>query len=76
VPGAEGTLYLDGARVEALYPLSIVTDAMGLNITVISHGSKLCFGVVSCPTGQQGIEDFGRLLKQSYQRLRRAVADA
>ncbi len=76
VPGAEGTLYLDGARVEALYPLSIVTDAMGLNITVISHGTKLCFGVVSCPTGQPGIEDFGGLLKQSYQRLRRAVAAA
>lgn len=76
VPGASEALYLEGARVESLYPLSIVTDAMGLNITVISHGNKLCFGVVSCPSGQPGIEGIGRQLKQSYQRLRRAIEAA
>jgi hypothetical protein len=46
---------------------------MGLNITVVSHVNKLCFAVISCPTGQPGIEGFGSLLKQSYRDLRQSV---
>ncbi len=75
VPGSREKLYLEGAELEALYPLSIITDNMGLNITVVSHVDKLCVAVVSCPTGQPGIEGFGGLLKQSYHDLRRRAGD-
>jgi diacylglycerol O-acyltransferase len=76
VPGSRDKLYLEGAELEALYPLSIITDAMGLNITVISHASKLCFGIASCPTDQPGIEQFGKLIRESYRDLQRAMRDA
>ena len=46
---------------------------MGLNITVVSHANKLCFGISSCPTEQPGIEGIGKLIKQSYADLRTAV---
>lgn len=75
VPGSRERLYLEGAELEAIYPLSIVTDAMGLNITVLSHVNKLCIAIASCPTDQPGIEDLGGLLKESYQALRDAVND-
>jgi WS/DGAT/MGAT family acyltransferase len=73
VPGSRERLYLDGSELEAIYPLSIVTDAMGLNITVVSHVNKLCFAIASCPRDQPGIEDLGKLLKDSYRELRDAV---
>jgi diacylglycerol O-acyltransferase len=73
VPGSRKKLYLDGAELEALYPLSVVTDAMGLNITVVSHVNKLCFAVASCPRDQPGIEGLGKMLKASYAELRAAV---
>lgn len=73
VPGSRERLYLEGAELEAIYPLSIVTDAMGLNITVVSHVNKLCIAVASCPTDQPGIEALGDLLKDSYRALREAV---
>ena len=73
VPGSPQKLYLEGAELEALYPLSIVTDGLGLNITVVSHVNKLCFAIVSCPTEQPGVEQLGKLLKQSYRNLRQAV---
>ncbi len=73
VPGSRQKLYLEGAELDALYPLSIITDGMGLNITVVSHVNRLCFAVIGCPTGQPGIEDLGGLLKQSYRNLRQSV---
>ena len=76
VPGSREKLYLEGAELEALYPLSIVTDAMGLNITVVSHVNKLCFAVASCPREQPGIEGLGKLIRSSYAELREAVQAA
>jgi len=73
VPGSREPLYLEGAELEEIYPLSIVTDAMGLNITVISHVNKLCIAVASCPTNQPGIEALDGLLRESYGNLRDAV---
>ncbi len=76
VPGSRNKLYLEGAELEALYPLSVVTDAMGLNITVVSHVNKLCFAIASCPRDQPGIEGLGKMLKTSYAQLRDAVQSA
>ncbi len=74
VPGSRERLFLEGAELEALYPLSIVTDGMGLNITVVSHVNKLCFAIASCPTRQPGIGELGKMLRASYRDLRDAVA--
>jgi diacylglycerol O-acyltransferase len=47
VPGPQVPLYLAGARLEANYPISVITDGMGLNITVMSYCGKLDFGIVA-----------------------------
>jgi WS/DGAT/MGAT family acyltransferase len=69
VPGPKQTLYLDGSRLEKIYPLSIVTDGMGLNITVISYGGKMYVGVLANGSSQPGIEHFDRHLKRAYRDL-------
>jgi hypothetical protein len=49
VPGPQVPLYVAGARVEAIYPLSAVTDMTGgLNITLFSYDGALDFGLVAC----------------------------
>jgi WS/DGAT/MGAT family acyltransferase len=63
VPGSRRPLYLEGARLEAIYPLSVITDGMGINITVVSYLKRLCVAVTSCPTQQPGIEELGRQLR-------------
>lgn len=73
VPGSKEKLYLEGAELEYLYPLSIVTDGMGLNITVVSYAKKLCIAIISCPTDQPGIEVLGKLVKDSFRDLQAAV---
>jgi WS/DGAT/MGAT family acyltransferase len=47
VPGPQFPLYMAGARLEAQYPISVVTDGMGLNITVMSYCGQLNFGIVA-----------------------------
>src|SRR3954471_12571745 len=47
VPGPQFPLYLAGARLEANYPVSVITDGMGLNITVMSYCGRLDFGIVA-----------------------------
>ena len=47
VPGPQFPLYLAGARMEANYPVSVITDGMGLNITVMSYCGHLDFGIVA-----------------------------
>jgi diacylglycerol O-acyltransferase len=47
VPGPQIPLYQAGARIEAHYPISVITDGMGLNITVMSYFGNLDFGIVA-----------------------------
>ena len=47
VPGPQFPLYCVGARVQAIYPVSVITDGMGLNITVMSYCGHLDFGIVA-----------------------------
>jgi diacylglycerol O-acyltransferase len=47
VPGAQFPLYLAGARLVANYPVSVITDGMGLNITVMSYCGRLDIGIVA-----------------------------
>jgi diacylglycerol O-acyltransferase / wax synthase len=46
VPGPREPLYCAGAQLCATYPVSIITDAVGLNITVLSYRDRMDFGIV------------------------------
>ena len=46
VPGPASPLYLAGARLEAIYPVSAIMDGVGLNLTVLSYCGGMDFGVV------------------------------
>ncbi len=48
VPGPAEPLYLMGARLEALYPVSVPTHGQCLNITCTSYAGTLNFGFTAC----------------------------
>jgi len=47
VPGPQVPLYCAGAQLLANYPVSVITDGMGLNITVMSYCGYLDIGIVA-----------------------------
>ncbi len=48
VPGPDVQAYLGGAKLLAYYPVSVVTDGQGLNITVHGYRGGLHFGLIAC----------------------------
>lgn len=47
VPGAPFPLYCGGAKMENNYPVSVLFEGVGLNITVLSYQSHLDFGLIA-----------------------------
>jgi diacylglycerol O-acyltransferase len=47
VPGPDIPLYYAGCRLVAYYPLSAIADGQGLNVTVMSLGGQLHFGLIA-----------------------------
>jgi WS/DGAT/MGAT family acyltransferase len=46
VPGPREPLYMAGAQLVSNYPVSVVTDGVGLNITCMSYRDHVDFGIV------------------------------
>lgn len=44
VPGPQKPLYFNGARMEGIFPVSLVAHGQALNITCLSYAGKLNFG--------------------------------
>ena len=48
VPGIQQQMYWNGARLDGTYPLSIVTDGMAMNITLVTNNDSVDFGIIAC----------------------------
>lgn len=48
VPGPKQPLYLNGARLAGMYPVSIPMQGAAMNITVTSYVDSLDFGITAC----------------------------
>lgn len=48
VPGIREPMYWNGARLNGNYPVSIITDGMALNITLVTYDQNVDFGIIAC----------------------------
>jgi WS/DGAT/MGAT family acyltransferase len=48
VPGPSKPMYFNGAKLDGMYPVSIVLDGQALNITLASRDKYLDFGLTGC----------------------------
>ncbi|MGH3496691.1 MAG: WS/DGAT/MGAT family O-acyltransferase [Nocardioidaceae bacterium] len=60
VPGPQLPLFVAGARVEGIHPVSAVTDLTGgINITLFSYDGSVDFGIIVC---REMVPDVWRLI--------------
>ena len=74
VPGPQFPLYCAGAELVANYPVSVITDGMGLNITVMSYRGHMDFGIVA---DRDQMPDAWRLidwLREALEELRAGIS--
>ena len=76
VPGPQVPLYLAGARMEGLYPLSIVVHGVALNITVQSYRGQLCFGLIACRRAVPDVAELARQMVRAFAALQTLPAPA
>lgn len=67
VPGPKEPLYWNGAKLEALYPASIVLDGQALNITMTSYLDKLEVGLTACRQALPRMQSLLLLLEEEIQ---------
>lgn len=66
-------MYCAGAKVTALYPVSIPVHGVGLNFTVQSYLDKMDFGLTADHASVPDIAKLGDLLMDSFKELKKAV---
>lgn len=74
VPGPKKPLYWNGARLDGIYPASIVMDGLALNITLTSNVDSLDFGVIGCRQSVPHLQHLLHYLDESLTGLERAAA--
>lgn len=73
VPGPRQQLYWNGARLEGIYPASIVTDGMALNITLVTCNDQVDFGITACRRTLPQIQRFIDYLEEALVELEQAA---
>jgi diacylglycerol O-acyltransferase len=69
VPGPRERLYWNGARLDGIYPASIVFDGFSMNITLVTYADKIDFGIIACRRSLPQIQRFIDYLEDSLQEL-------
>jgi WS/DGAT/MGAT family acyltransferase len=71
VHGPDEPLYLNGARLEALCPVSTLLGGMGLNITFMSYAGQVVIGFTANATALPGAGRLAHYTKQAFSTLQR-----
>ena len=74
VPGPQFPLYCAGARLVANYPVSVITDGMGLNVTVMSYDGHMDFGLIADRDQMPDLPKVIGWIKKETDALKRAPA--
>ena len=75
VPGPKDHLYLQGACMEEMHPISTLPPSNLLNITLFSYAGQLFFGLIATDELPQ-LPRLGEYVVQAFTELEAAVSDA
>ena len=76
VPGSRDTLFLNGARLDEVYPVSIPTQYLALNITISGYADKLGFGFTACRRSVPALQRMLDYTDEAIIELEQALAPA
>lgn len=74
VPGSATPLYLGGARMTGMYPISAIAAGMGLNATLASYAGAMDFGFVGNGVALPRLAELARHTRDAFDELKAAAA--
>ncbi|WLF84775.1 wax ester/triacylglycerol synthase family O-acyltransferase [Moraxella sp. ZY210820] len=66
-------LYLNGAKLEAMYPASVVVDGQAMNITVATYLDQLDVGVIACRQSLPKVQKMLKYFEQTLQEYEKII---
>jgi WS/DGAT/MGAT family acyltransferase len=76
VPGPTEPLYMDGSRMDALFPLSLLTHGNALNITCVSYAGTLNFGLTGARDTMPHLQRLAVYMGEALDEIEELVAGA
>jgi WS/DGAT/MGAT family acyltransferase len=76
VGAVDGERYLGACRLAAAYPVSMLADPTGLNVTLVSVDGHMDFGIVANASAVEDAAALARSCEAAFERLRRATTKA
>jgi diacylglycerol O-acyltransferase len=76
VPGPKKPLYMNGARLDGMYPLSVPYHGQAMNITCTSYDDQMSFGLVGCRRTAPSLQRLLTHLDNELQSLEEAAGVA
>ncbi|RJS93322.1 wax ester/triacylglycerol synthase family O-acyltransferase [Salinisphaera sp. Q1T1-3] len=70
LPGPREDLYVEGARMEAFFPTSLVTHGQALNITIHGYADTLGFGFIGCRDSLPSLQHIAVYAGEAVEELR------
>src|SRR4030095_7870805 len=73
VPGPQIPLFMGGRRLLAFLPLGIVSNNLGLFVSILSYERRMTFGMLVDSKQIPDVERLAECLRESYRELREAA---
>ncbi len=74
VPGPRQQMYWNGAKLDGIYPVSVVTEGQALNITLTNTANTLDFGLIGCRRSVPHLQHILTHLETALAELEKAYA--
>jgi hypothetical protein len=74
VRGPDETLYLNGAKLEAFFPVSTLIVGIGLNVTFMSYDGQVILGFTANGSALPEVESLARHTQEAFAALEKATA--
>ncbi|MDO9454032.1 MAG: wax ester/triacylglycerol synthase family O-acyltransferase [Stagnimonas sp.] len=74
VPGPSQTLYFNGAKLEQMYPISLLSHGQALNITVVSYAGQFNVGFTGCRDTLPHMQRLATYMAEELEALEAAVS--
>ena len=73
VPGPTETLYYNGARLDAMFPLSLLLHGSALNITCLSYAGTLNFGFTGARDNLPHLQRLAPYMREALDELEKVL---
>lgn len=73
VVASKELLYLAGAELEAMYPISVLFDGYALNVTIVGYHDRLAIGFTGCRDALPSLQRLAVYSIESLEELEQAV---